>query len=331
MVLSALIRGGNNMSHPSLTCASRDSVFTHPRWIPRNRRRFKMPFFAAVMICAAISARSDDMPSGLSTLCQGGPLNIDLRTDTGRDVHLEWDTFYITQTLGARLSTEQIEKLDLLRTEAPEKFGLLQHLYPQQFAEYFLRTKMRGVSAIPTQAANAPITLQFAPADFDAPELSRRAPAVAVRSGKNADPDFESPRKAEIFRALKKQYSPFRSIGMTLVGDTLSIDGKIITETLRADAAAAGKTPEEYADARYARAREILARQMRGEIRDRACAATMLAFLKDSRLASFTTAEKQQAFRRIFGRDLQSVAEEAERKADEIESSENFPRLSQLR
>lgn len=320
------------MSHTNLTCASRGSIFTHPPLISRARGRFKTPLCAAVIMCAAaISMRADEMPSGLSTLRQGGPLNIDLRTDTGRDVHLEWDTFYITQTLGTRLSTEQIEKLDLLRTEAPEKFHLLQHLYPQQFAEYFLRTKMRGVSAAPTQAANAPITLEFSPADLNAPELSRRVPAVVVRSSKSADPDFGSPRKADLFRALEKQYSPFRSIGMAVIGDTLSIDGKIVTETLRADAAVDGKSPEQYADARYARAREILARQARGKITDRACAATMLAFLKDPRLTSFTTAEKQQAFRRIFGRDLQSVAEEAERKADEIESSENFPRLSQIR
>jgi len=59
------------------------------------------------------------------------------------------------------------------------------------------------------------------------------------------DSDFESPAKANAFLALQNKYSPYKPVGMSLVGNTLSIGGKVVTESLAKEAAKAGRTPEE--------------------------------------------------------------------------------------
>jgi len=260
---------------------------------------------------------ASELPESLSTLRQGGGMNIVVPTDYGREVSLQLDTSYTTQTLGELLTTTQIEKLDTIRREAPEKFALIAQLYPHYAAEYFLRT--RTPAAAPATAQEAvPTTVVVSPRSISTPSQVSQPPVVAAEA---RTPDFLSPQKNNAFLALRKQYSPYRSPTMSMVGDTLSIDGRIITEKLHADAAAAGMPPEDFAEGFYNRICRALARQRAGDLRDVVSAQSMLNFLKDARLAAFSPEEKQIVFQRVFRRDLRGVAEQAQQEAEKMDGS----------
>jgi hypothetical protein len=264
---------------------------------------------------------------------QAGPLDIQMRTDTGRDVNLRLDTQYPTQDLGNRLTTEQIEKLDTIRTEAPDKYQILSALFPRQIAEFLLRTPSPAAqspaddaiqrivweiaSDYISQPQNPALTdgQRRARADFIRASLQSLPPQPAPiqqlleQASQDEDPDFSSPQKADTFMVLKDWYSPYRNAGMSIIGDTLRIDGAVITAHLAADAAAARMPIEQYADASYARYSTALTHWRTGQVTGNAYAGTIRRFLNDPRLAEFTPEEVSRAYQRVFGRDLKTDLE----------------------
>jgi hypothetical protein len=317
-----------------------------------------LPVSALVAVCAAgsvlcASAQQDpqDVPAPVQALRQAGPLDIRMRTDTGRDVSLRMETAYSTQTLGNRLTTEQIEKLDTIRAEAPDKYQILSCLFPQQIAEFLLRSPS-STSTAPADDAVQRLVWEIAsdyisrPADPSFTEGQRRARADFIRASLDSlpaqpapiehlleqasryeDPDFDSPEKASTFLVLKQGYSPYRSVGMSIVGDTLSIDGAIVTDHLAADAASAGQSPEQYADNYYAHYLSALDHWRSGQITGNAYAGSVRQFLNDPRLSEFTPEEVSRAYQRVFGRDLKTDLE-----ADRLAAQLGHPvTYSQLR
>jgi hypothetical protein len=279
---------------------------------------------------------TSDIPPGIQPLA--GPLNVELRTNSGSDVHLRLDTDYITQEPGNRLTNEQIEKLDTIRSEAPDKYQILSSLFPQQIAEFLLRSPSAKASASPGLApADDPIQRAVweiasdylsqpqspsftegqrrARADFIKASLESLPPQPAPvqhlleQAGQYEDPDFSSPEKANTFLVLKDGYSPWRRVGMSIVGDTLRIDGAVVTERLEADAAAAGLTSEEYANDYYNRYNVALNHWRTAQVTGNAYAGTIRSFLNDPRLAEFTPEEVSRAYERVFGRNLKTDLE----------------------
>jgi hypothetical protein len=279
-----------------------------------------------------------DIPPAVQGLRQAGPLNIQLRTHTGSDVHLRFDTDYPTQDPGNRLTDEQIEKLDTIRSEAPDKYQILSSLFPQQIAEFLLRSPSASAPAsqapAPADDAIQRVVWEIAsdyvsrPQDPSFTEGQRRARADFIKASLESlpaqpapiehlleqasryeDPDFSSPEKANTFLVLKAGYSPWRSVGMSIVGDTLRIDGGVVSEHLAADASAAGLTLEEYADDYYNRYTLALNRWRAAQITGNAYAGTIRTFLNDPRLAEFTPEEVSRAYQRVFGRDLKTDIE----------------------
>jgi hypothetical protein len=263
-------------------------------------------------------------------LRQAGPLDLKMRTDTGRDVHLRLEDQYTTQDMGSQLTTDQIEKLDTIRAEAPDKYQILSCLFPQQIAEFLLR------SPSPTPIAPADDALQRMVWEIasnyisqpDSPaftEGQRRARADFIRASleslppqpqaiqhlleqvcQEEDTDFSSPDKADTFLMLKDWYSPYREVGMSIAGDTLSIGGITVTNRLSAAAAAVHESPEQYADTCYRRYATALRHWESAQITGNAYAGTVRSFLNDPRLASFTPEEVSRAYQRVFGRDLKT-------------------------
>jgi len=274
-----------------------------------------------------------------------------MRTDTGRDVHLRLEEQYPTQELGNRLTTEQIAKLDTIRAEAPDKYQILSCLFPQQIAEFLLRTPS-ATSAAPADDAVQRLVWEIGSEYISQPENpaftegQRRARADFIKASLQSlpaqppaiqhlleqasqyeDPDFSSTQKASAFLVLKDWYSPYRPVGMSIVGDVLRIDGNIVTEHLAADAAAAGQTPEQYADHSYARLSQALNQWRAGQITGNAYAGSIRRFLDDPRLAQFTPEEVSRAYERVFGRDLKTDLE-----ADRVAARLGHPvTYSQLR
>jgi hypothetical protein len=295
------------------------------------------------------SPLQQDIPPTVQDLRQAGPLNIELRTHTGSDVHLRFDTAYPTQDPGSRLTTDQIEKLDTIRSEAPDKFRILSSLFPQQIAEFLLRTPSSGSPASPAPApADDPIQRAVweiaseyisRPEDPTFTENQRRARSDFIKASLDSlppqpapiqhlleqasqyeDPDFSSPEKAGTFLALKDGYSPWRQVGMSIVGDTLRIDGAVVTEHLAADAAAAGQAPEEYAENYCNNYSRALDHWRSAQITGNAYAGSIRRFLNDPRLAEFTPEEVSRAYQRVFGRDLKTDLE-----ADQIAARLGHP------
>jgi hypothetical protein len=308
-----------------------------------------LPFLAALAVLPAFvlpgHAQQAPVPSP-----QAGPLDLQLRTDTGRDVHLRMETDYTTQDMGRQLTTEQIDKLDTIRAEAPDKYQILSCLFPRQIAEFLLRTPSTGAPA-PADDAVQRMVWEVASDYLSQPEggfsdAQRRARADFMRASLHAlppqpaplqhlleqasqdeDPDFSSPEKADTFVALKDWYSPYRSVGMSIVGDTLQINGVLVTDHLAAAAAAAGLSSEQYADECYNRFARALNRWRSGQITGNAYAGTVREFLNDPRLAEFTPEEVSRAYQRVFGRDLKTDLE-----ADRLAAQLGHPiTYSQLR
>lgn len=283
------------------------------------------------------------IPPSVAETRQAGPLDVQMRTDAGRDVHLRLETQYATQDLGSQLTTGQLDKLETIRAEAPDKFRILSCLFPEQIAEFLLRTPPEGDAAPapaddPIERAVWEIASEYIsqPQDPRFTESQRRARADFVKAAletlpaqpppiqrileeasRYEDPDFDSPEKANTFLVLKDWYSPYRSVGMSIIGDVLRIDGAVVTEHLGSDAAAAGQTPEAYADACYRRYRVALERWRSGQITGNAYAGSIRSFLNDPRLDEFTPEEVSRAYQRVFGRDLRTDLE-ADRVAERV-------------
>jgi len=284
--------------------------------------------------CTGISfAQQQDIPPSVQDLRQAGPLDIQMRTDAGRDVHLRLDQQYPTQTLGARLTTEQIEKLDTIRAEAPDKYQILASLFPEQIAEFLLRSPrpadvapaddplQRMVWEIGSQYLSEPDSPAFtdqqrhARADFlraALQSLPPQPPAIQhliEQAAQYQDPDYDSADKTGAFLLLRDGYSPFRPVSMSIVGDVLRIGGVVVTGRLSADAAAAGQSPEQYAANYQAGVTRALERWRNGQVTGNAYAGTIRRFLNDPRLAQFTPEEVSRAYQRVFGRDLRTDLE----------------------
>jgi hypothetical protein len=266
-------------------------------------------------------------------------------------VHLRLEEQYTTQDMGTQLTTEQIEKLDTIRAKAPDKYQILSCLFPRQIAEFLLRSPtqktvapaddaiQRLVWEIGSEYISQPENPGFtegqrrARADFikaSLQSLPAQPPAIQhllEQASSYEDPDFDTSQKAGTFLVLKDWYSPYRAAGMAIVGDVLRIDGNVITEHLAADAAAAGQTPEEYADNYYQRYTGALDHWRAGQITGNAYAGSIRRFLNDPRLVEFTPEEVSRAYRRVFGRDLKTDLE-----ADRVAARLGHPvTYSQLR
>jgi len=296
-------------------------------------RGFSIPLLAiAAMLCLRASAQ-EEIPPAVQNLRQAGPLDIRMRTDAGRDVHLRLEEQYTTQDLGNRLTTEQIEKLDSIRAEAPDKYQILSCLFPRQIAEFLLRTPSSHATApaddalqrlvweVGSEYISEPQKPAFtegqrlARTDFVKASLECLPPQPAPiqhlleQASQYEDPDFSSPEKASAFLVLKSGYSPYRRVGMSIVGDVLRIDGGVVTEHLAADAAAAGQPLEQYADNCYGRYSQALDYWRSSQITGNAYAGSIRRFLNDPRLAEFTPEEVSRAYLRVFGRDLKTDLE----------------------
>jgi hypothetical protein len=288
-------------------------------------------FLAPVLVFPADAQQA--IPPAVTAVRQGGPLDIQMRTDAGRDVHLRLDSQATTQDFGNNLTTEQIANLDTIRAEAPDKYQILSALFPRQIAEFLLRAPspstpapaddalQRTVWEIASEYIREPQNpgltegQRHARADFIAASLQALPPQPAPiqhlleQASQYEDPDFDSPEKTNTFLVLKDWYSPYRQIGMSIVGDTLRIDGAEVTGHLSADAAAARMPVEQYADACYRSYTSALGQWRTGQITGNAYAGTIRRFLNDPRLAEFTPEEVSRAYERVFGRDLRTDLE----------------------
>lgn len=296
--------------------------------------------FAALAVLPALTLPSHAQQDVSPSVQQAGPLDIQMRTDTGRDVHLRMETSYATQDMGRQLTTEQVEKLDTIRAEAPDKYQILSSLFPRQIAEFLLRTPSKGAPA-PADDAVQRIVWEIASDYLSQPQSAysaaqRQARADFIRASMESlppqpaplqhlleqasqyeDPDFSSPQKTDTFMVLKDWYSPYREVQMSIAGDTLQINGVVVTDHLASVAAAAGVSPEQYADECYNRFSTALNRWRAGQITGNAYAGTIRSFLNDPRLAEFTPEEVSRAYQRVFGRDLKTDLE-ADRLAGQL-------------
>ena len=179
-------------------------------------------------IAGSTIARAEDLPESVRILRHAGPLDVTVHTDNGDDVSLYLERAYTTQTLGQMLTTEQIYKLNLLRAEAPEKFAIIETLFPQQTAEFLLRTDVPA--PLPAETSASPMMLQIS--GNRAAEPAAGNFAEAGKPAGSANFDFGSREKTNAFLALQNKYSPYRQPAFALAGDTLVIGGKVVTDRL---------------------------------------------------------------------------------------------------
>ena len=319
--------------------------------LPRHPRSSQ----CTALVLAAISsigiapARASEFSDNIVTLRReitpSGNLDVKMNIDARHDISLRLEPS--TEPLGQQLDTHQMWKLDQIRAEAPERFRLLQRLFPRQLAEYLLR-QGKG-TPLPAGDASRDGSLQVAmqiaqryltepqPAGFTEEQLLARRDFIANAAEKlpsdettlrgvlescarQTDADFGTERKTSAFFALKKQYSPYQAVPMSVAGDTLMIGGRVVTDRLRTDASIAGQTVDRYAQEKYAALTRELAEWRAGQISGDAYAGTIKSFLKDSRLRGFTPDEVHRAYQRIFGRDLKIDID-----ADRLSAKEGRP------
>ncbi len=289
---------------------------------------------AAISFSGAARNHAAEIPDNIVTIRReitpSGNLDVKMRIDAQHDISLRLEPS--TEPLGQQLDSHQMWKLDQIRTEAPERFRLLQRLFPRQIAEYLLRqgkgaspgtadTSRDGTVQVAMQIAERYLT-EPQPAGFTEEQVLARREFIAntaaklpaenaalrrvLESARYADSDFGTERKTNTFLALKKQYSPYKAVAMSLAGDTLIIGGKVITDRLRTDASVAGQTVDRYAQGKYAALTRELEEWRAGQISGDAYAGTIKSFLNDPRLAGFTPDEIHRAYSRIFGRELKT-------------------------
>ena len=135
-----------------------------------------------------------------------------------------------------------------IRAEAPSKFQILSCLFPRQIAEYLLRAEAAPADdTAPADDAVQRLVWEIGASYITQPEPAglteeqRRARADFVRASLNTlppqpepvrhlleqaarygDPDFNSPEKADVFLVLKDWYSPYRRVGMSILGRYLA-------------------------------------------------------------------------------------------------------------
>ena len=272
-------------------------------------------------------------------------LDVKMRVDAQHDISLRLEPS--AEPLGQQLDTHQMWKLDQIRAEIPERFRLLQRIFPRQIAEYLLRqgTGVAPASGDASREGAVQVAMRVAeryltepqPPGFTDEQLQARlefitkaaanlpAENAALRAvlescARHTDADFGTVEKTSAFLALKKQYSPYKTVPMSVAGDTLIIGGKIISDRLRTDASVAGRTPEQFAQEKYAALTRELAEWRAGQISGDAYAGTIKSFLNDPRLAGFTPGEIHRAYVRIFGRELKTDIN-----ADRISAKEGKP------
>ena len=247
---------------------------------------------AAMFVSTAALNTASEIPESLRYF---RPVNLDvkMRVDSGHDISLRLEPSQ--EPIGRQLDTDQMWKLDQIRAELPQRFRLLQNMFPRQIAEYLLR---QGFTTSGSEKETA--------SDEAAPRVAGRRVSETLQADFVFDSDFDSTKKAKVFLALKKHYNPYREVSMTVAGDTLILGGKVVTDRLRTDASIAGQTPEQYAYARRAELSRDLAEWRAAQISGEAYAGTIKSFLNDPRLTEFTPEETHRAYARIFGRDLKT-------------------------
>ena len=144
--------------------------------------------------------------------------------------------------------------------------------------------------------------------------------AVLESCARSTDAEFGTEGKTRTFFALRKQYSPYKAMPMSVAGDTLLIGGKVVTERLRTDASIAGQTVDRYAQEKHTALTRALEEWRAGQISGDAYAGTIKSFLNDPRLRGFTPEEIHRAYQRIFGRDLKTDIQ-----ADRVSAKEGRP------
>lgn len=298
-------------------------------------------------LVAAAPSSAAEIPESIRFL---RPLHLDakLRVDAQHDISLRLDPSL--EPIGQQLDSHQMWKLDQIRAEIPQKFRILQNMFPRQIAEYLLQRGGTATSSAryvegPASDPSTDVALRVAERYLSEPlatgfteEQLRARHAFITAAARNlspenaslrpvlescaryTDPDFGTAKKTGVFLALKKQYSPFQDITMSIVGDTLILGGKIVTERLRTDAAIESRTPEQYAQTRRAQMAGDLAEWRAAQISGDAYAGTIKSFLNDPRLADFTPEETHRAYARIFGRELKT-----DLAADRLTAKEGHP------
>ncbi len=315
-----------------------NTISPRSTFVPRHQSRSPQ---CAALLLAAISFsgiatnNAAEIPESIVSVRRdlSPVVNLDVKMsiDAQHDISLRLEPSQ--EPLGQQLDSHQMWKLDQIRAEAPERFRLLQRLFPRQIAEYLLR-QGKGVSpgtADTSRDGAVQVAMQIAeryltepqPAGFTEEQVLARREFIAnaaakltpenaalrkalENSARYADSDFGTERKTNTFLALKKQYSPYKAVPMSLAGDTLIIGGKVITDRLRTDASVAGQTVDRYAQGKYAALTRELEEWRAGQISGDAYAGTIKSFLNEPRLAGFTPEEIHRAYSRIFGRDLKT-------------------------
>jgi hypothetical protein len=290
---------------------------------PLTRPRLRIAALVTAMSVSTAALNSaSDIPESVRFL---RPLHLDvkMRVDSQHDISLRLDPSL--EPIGKQLDSHQMWKLDQIRTEIPQRFRILQNMFPRQISEYLLRQGIAAPTPAPTPRfepspsdTSTEVAIRIAerylseplPTGFTEEQLrarhafitaaARNLPAekaalrpVLESCARYSDPDFGTAKKTEIFLALKKQYSPYKEIAMSVVGDTLILGGRIVTERLRADAAVESRTPEQFAQARRAELAQDLAQWRAAQISGDAYAGTIKSFLNDPRLQDFTPEETQ--------------------------------------
>ena len=322
------------------------SKFIHPHCRPSQCATLLL---AAAFLSGAALNRAAEFSENIVTLRReitpSSNLDVKMRIDAQHDIALRLEPS--AEPLGQQLDTHQMWKLDQIRAEAPDRLHLLQKLFPRQIAEYLLRqgngtspgsedASRDGAAQVAMQIAQRYLTEPM-PAGFSEEQIKARREfvtnaaaklppgnaalrAVLESCARYSDSDFGTVEKTNAFLALKKQYSPYHSVPMTIAGDTLIIGGKIVTERLRTDASVAARTPEQFAQEKYTTITRDLTEWRAGQISGDAYAGTIKSFLNDRRLARFSPEEIHRAYSRIFGRDLKTDVN-----ADRISAKEGHP------
>ena len=294
--------------------------------------RIRIALLAAALTVPSAALKSADIPESIRFL---RPLHLDakLRVDAQHDISLRLDPSL--EPIGKQLDSHQMWKLDQIRAEIPQKFRILQSMFPRQIAEYLLQRESVAsaphADAFAAADASTEVAIRIAERYLSEPlangfteEQLRARHAFMTAAAHNlpaenaalrpvlescarySDPDFGTAKKTDTFRALKKQYSPYHEITMCVIGDTLILGGRVITERLRTDAAIESRTPEQFAQNRRAQMTDDLAQWRAAQISGEAFAGTIKSFLKDPRLKDFTPEETHRAYARIFGRELKT-------------------------
>ena len=196
---------------------------------------------AAISLVTTAQVSAAEIPESIRYL---RPLHLDakLRVDAQHDISLRLDPSL--EPIGQQLNSHQMWKLDQIRAEIPQKFRVLQNMFPRQIAEYLLQRGGTTTSSAqyeyveePASDASTEVALRVAERYLSEPlatgfteEQLRTRHAFITAAARNlspenaalrpvlescaryTDPDFGTAKKTDVFLALKKQYSPFQDL-----------------------------------------------------------------------------------------------------------------------